>query len=114
MKPVRPGELRHKLEVRRANTTQNAQGGYDGPWEPVAAVWGKVEGIDGHESMLAHALEGVSSYRITIRWRWGVRQSDQAVLGDGTALNIRSVSDPDGKRRWLTILADTDSVVRET
>jgi hypothetical protein len=34
------------------------------------------------------------------------------VLGTGMELNIRSISDPDGLGRWLTIMADNESAVK--
>jgi head-tail adaptor len=64
--------------------------------------------------MFAQALSGVSSYRITIRWRTGIKASDQIVLPDGTELNVTAPpADPDGRRRWLTIMADSGSVRAE-
>lgn len=107
------GRLRHTVVIRREVQVQNAKGGYDTSWQTVASPKAKVEGLDGRESMLAHALQGISSYRVTIRWRTGIKVSDQLVLPDGTELNIASANDPTGKREKLVILADTGSVRAE-
>ncbi|WP_375290912.1 phage head closure protein [Qipengyuania sp.] len=108
------GELRHRITIRRSEEVQNAKGGFDTAWSDVATVRAKIEGLDGRESMMAQALQGISSYRITIRYRAGIRASDQIRLSDGSTLNITAPpADPDGRRRWLTIMADSGSVRSE-
>lgn len=110
---MKAGALRDLVTIRRAEQVQNAKGGYDEAWVDLAEAWARVEGLDGRESMIAHALTGISAYRITIRHGPEVKANDQLVLPDGTELNIRSVSDPDGRRERLVILADTGSVQEE-
>ena len=108
------GRLRHRVLVRRAEQVRNAKGGFDDSWSTIADCRAEVEGLDGREAMFGQALQGVSSYRITIRWRAGIKASDQVVLPDGTEVNITAPpADPDGRRRWLTIMADTGSVRSE-
>lgn len=108
------GQLRTPIVVRRATQVQNVKGGYDEAWVTIASCRADVEGLDGREVMLAQSLQGISSYRITIRWCSGIRASDQVRLPDGTELNIAGPpSDPDGRRRWLTLMADTGAVRAE-
>lgn len=106
------GRLRHRITIRRPTETANGKGGFTTGWATIAgSVAAEVEGLDGREAMFAQALQGISSYRITIRWRAGIKASDQVVLPDGSQLNIAAPpADPDGRRRWLTIMADTGSV----
>ena len=113
--PPTAGELRHSIRVRRAALVDDGHGGQERQWATVATPRAKVEGQDGREALIAHALEGISTYRLTIRHRTGLKPSDQVRLDDagGTLLNIKSISDPDGRRRWLQILASTDGVVPE-
>ena len=110
---LRAGQLRHRITIRRAQQIQNSKGGYDSSWLTVASPKARLEGLDGRESTLANTLQGISAWRITIRWRSGILQSDQILLADGTELNVASATDPDGKRERLIILADTGSVRRE-
>ncbi len=107
-------DLRHSIVVERSTSVQNPKGGYNTAWAPIASVWAAIKGLDGRESVMAQVLEGISFYRLTIRWCDDLRQSDQIILDDGKRLNIRSIMDPDGRRRWLQILADTGSVERDT
>lgn len=110
---LRAGLLRHRITIRRATQVQNAKGGYTSSWTTVATPKARLEGMGGRESMIASTLQGISAWRITIRWRAGILQSDQLVLPDGTELNVVSAADPDGKRERLVIMADTGSVRRE-
>jgi SPP1 family predicted phage head-tail adaptor len=108
------GQLRTPIVIRRPGQMKNEKGGFDVAWTTIAKCRADVEGLDGREVMMAQALQGVSSYRITIRWRAGIRASDQVLLPDGTELNIAGPpADPDGRKRWLTIMADTGAVRSE-
>lgn len=102
--------LRHSIEIRRLPNIPTGKGGYVGRFTTVAAPKAEIEGLDGRESMLESALRGIRSYRITIRWRSDIDQADQIRLRDGTSLNLKSASDPDGRRRWLVLLADDEAV----
>jgi head-tail adaptor len=68
-------------------------------------------------------LEGISVFRIRIRWRSDMLASDQLQAADEAdpcfgfdadsklrAVNIRSIVDPDGRREQLVIIADTASI----
>ena len=104
-----PGRLRDRVEIRRATLTRVRGGGDEATWSSLATVWAEVIGINGRESMLAQAMQGVSAYKITIRYREDIDDADQLVHRS-RELNIRSISDPDGRREQLLILADTGSV----
>lgn len=106
---TRAGRLRHWVTVRRPQQVQDTKGGYTTAWTQIARFKADIEGLAGREAMLADTLQGISAYRITARWRAGIRPSDQATLPDGTVLNIASATDPDGRRRDLVIMADTGS-----
>lgn len=114
MKPLRSEDLRHKLEIRRPIEVQNDVGGYDSSWSTIATPWAEVLGLDGRESVMDHALQGISTFRIRIRWRAGIEAADQVRGYAGLELNITSAVDPDGKREQLVILATTESTRAET
>lgn len=107
--------LRHRITIRRATEIDNGKGGYStGPWEPVATVFAAVTGLDGRESVMNQVLQGVSVYKIEIRWRGDVRASDQlrssgSCFG-GRDVNITSAVDPDGRRESLVIIGSTAAV----
>lgn len=110
---MRAGRLRHQVTIRRATETENGKGGYATAWDDVATVSAEVTGLDGRESVMDQVLQGISVYRVRIRWRGDILASDQlrsagACFG-GRDVNIRSVVDPDGRREQLVIIADTAS-----
>ena len=115
MAPLRAGDLKHRVTIRRAVEVKTATGGYSASWEPVVTVWAEVRGLGGRESVMDKVLQGVSVYRIRIRWRGDVLTTDQ-LRAEGAAflgrdLNIRSADDPDGTRDQLVIVADSASTL---
>lgn len=117
--PLRAGQLRRRVTVRRARQVDDGHGGETREWFTPAILRAQVEGQDGREAVIAHALEGISTYRITTRYRSDLQDSDQLVLDDAldpvcaTRLNITSITDPDGRRIQLQIIATTAGVVPE-
>ncbi len=107
---IAAGRLRHRVTIRRNTTTPKPNApGYTSAWADYATIWAEVIGVNGREAVIAQALQGISSYRITIRYRTDITDADQLRYG-AIDLNIRSISDPDGMREQLLILADTGSV----
>lgn len=106
------GRLRERIEIRRLKDTKTRAGGQARTWTTLpgmACVPAEVIGISGREAVIAHSLQGVSTYRITIRYRRGIKAKDQ-ILWDGLELNIIAPpSDPKGRREELQIIADTSA-----
>lgn len=103
--------LRHRISICRPTETKNARGGFETNWIELVKPFAEVIGLDGRESLRDQVLQGTSFYQVTIRWRAGVRPSDQLRSDDGCFggkdVNIRSAVDPTGRREELLILADT-------
>lgn len=105
---VRAGRLRSRITILRQSKAPTGKGGFTATWtgdpKPIAA---EVIAISGREDTIDHVLQGVSVYRITVRWRADLSVREQLRLADGRVLNIKSADDPDGRRRDLLIIADT-------
>lgn len=111
MIPLRTADLRHKITIRRPAQAPDGKGGYTSTWSTIASCFAEIHGLDGRESTMEHVLEGVSVYRIRIRWRDGleVKASDQVRCAAGD-LNVTAPgSDPDGTRQQLIIMVSTAS-----
>jgi len=107
--PLRSGELNRRVSLSRIALADDGKGAQVETPTIFATVWAEAISQNGRESMLAGALQGISSWRIRIRWRADVTTDDQVTL-DGKLLNIRSVEDPTGRREQLVIFADSASV----
>lgn len=101
------GRLRHRIEVQRRTDVGDGAGGYTGQWATFLTLSAEVIGLAGREAMIAGALTGVTPYRITIRYRRDVSVQHQ-LIHEGRKLNIRSINDPDGLGRWLTLVCDNE------
>ena len=104
------GRLRSRVTIRRLTIGDDGHGGPTRTWNTLATVAAEVISQNGREAVIAGALQGVSAYRVTIRWRADPpRAADQLRLDDGTDLNIRTCDDTDRRREQLVIFADTAS-----
>jgi len=108
------GRLRDRITIRRPTVTASGKGGQTRGWETVAAwVPAEIIGQSGREAVIANTLQGVATYRITIRWRSGVQAKDQILWhspGGDVELNVLAPpSDPTGRRVMLQIIADTSA-----
>lgn len=105
---VRAGRLRSRVAIMRQTQVATGKGGFTASWnadpKPIAA---EVIAISGREDTIDHVLQGISVYRITVRWRANLSPREQLRLANGQVLNIKSADDPDGRRRDLVIIADT-------
>ncbi|MBM7407059.1 MULTISPECIES: phage head closure protein [Sphingomonas] len=111
MSSLAAGRLRHRIEIRRRSRQKDGKGGYTDEWATIATPRAEVASLDGKEGLAEHVLQGVSSYRIVIRYREGIRTDDQVRHG-ALELNITSAADPHGTREQLVILATTAAALK--
>ncbi len=93
-------ELRHRVDLLEPVETDDGAGGRIVTWATRDTVWAQVVSLKGKEKQRAEAQTAESPYSVTLRYRADV-SSDMRVAFDGLMLDISSVADPDGRRRWL-------------
>ncbi len=110
------GRLKDRITIRRATKVSDGKGGYTPTWSTVAEVWAEVVSQNGREAVIASTLQGISSYRITIRRRTDIRAGDQLLYRPRGAvavqeLNIKAppVDDPFDPLSATVIFADTEA-----
>lgn len=110
------GRLRERISIRRKQDAQTAAGGQARSWVPrpgMTDVPAEILSQSGRESVIANTLQGIATYRITIRWREGIEASDQVLWkrksGDVELNILAPPADPTGRREMLQILADTSA-----
>lgn len=113
--PFEAGRLNERIEIRRLTDTPARAGGQQRAWTTITgmeSVPAEVIGQSGREGVIANTLQGVATFRITIRYRTGLKANDQVVWltnGDMELNILAPPSDPTGRRQFLQILADTSS-----
>ena len=107
---LRPGDLNHQVEIRQKVSAPKSDGGPGmvTSWQTIGTPWCKVEGLAGRESVIGEALQGIAVYRVTMRYREDFGPADQ-LRYRSLDLNVRSVTDPDGRREQIVVIADTGS-----
>lgn len=101
------GALRQRVTVERATESADGFGGTTRVWSDIATIKAEVLAQVARESNEAGAVLERVSWRIRLRFRQDIKTGDRLVLDNGETLNIRGVMDPDGRRRWLTLLAES-------
>lgn len=96
------GKLRHSIELQRKTRTDDGMGGFAVAWITYATVKAFVETRPGKEVVIADRLDASQVIRATIRYREGVDETDR-VIYKGKAHNIRSVSNLEGRDKWLLL-----------
>lgn len=108
--PGLSSRLNRQVDILKQSEVDDGLGGSAVVWSPVAeGLAAEVKGLSGREVMLEKVLQGVTVYRITLRYRpfetaWQIRYGQED-------LNVRSAVDPDGRRDELVIIADTDGAM---
>lgn len=106
--------MRDRVALQRPMEVKDSKGGRATSFEHVAVVPACIETLDGREAVIEHVLQGVSSYRIWIRWRGDVSAKWQVRVG-GVDLNISAPpANPDRRRRWLVFTATTAAALKST
>lgn len=100
---------RHKITIRRLVEVDDGKGAYTSEWVTIATPWAEAEGLSGREATLNDTPQTIAVYRFRIRWRDDILAADQVKFGS-IDLNITSAQDPDGMRRDLVLIADTEGV----
>ncbi len=106
------GKLRERLTFQRRSVVDNVSGNTDGPLVDFLTTAARVRPLRGAETVLAKKLKGVLTYEIKIRSSTlsrTIATEDRAidVRDPGRVFNIRSISNDDEHREYLTLIADT-------
>lgn len=106
----RAGRMRDRITIRRATDVQTGAGGLTRSWTTLASsLPAEVLGQSGRESVIGNTLQGISTFKLSIRHRTDIRAGDQVLL-NGLELNILGPPyDPTGRRQRTEFFADTSA-----
>lgn len=104
------GQLRSRIDLQLRILVDDGYGNETSDFVTQATVWAKFYFLRGGEEVMAGRLSGKQPAIITVRQNAATRALTpdwRIVTKDGQAWNIRAITDPDSKRAWLEILAES-------
>lgn len=106
LEPVRIGDLNRRIVLQQPDRTDNGRGGSAKAWEDVATVWAQMIPLRGNEALSENLLRDNQLWKVTIRFNGSVTPDWRFTHG-GREFNIRSAEDPDGRRHWTVMTAES-------
>lgn len=92
--------MRDRVTVQTRTTSPNAFGEATAEWSALAVRWASVEPLSGNEYWRAQQTQAGVTHRVTLRYLDGLSGLCRLVLEDGRTLEVQSVVNPDGNRRY--------------
>ena len=102
------GTLRHRLILQKPTVTSDGGGGQVRGWTMVTKLWGALSQKSGQEKTADGDYRDVGHTEVVIRYRSDVT-AQMRFVATGRVLNIVSVLDKEGGRRWLTCVCREES-----
>jgi SPP1 family predicted phage head-tail adaptor len=102
---IKMGELRHKIDIERAQLISDGIGGSTKTWASIGTPWAKIKPMRGGERLQAMRIEATISHVITIRYKSGYLPSDR-VNYNGRIMQIRAVINIDERNKWIELYCD--------
>ncbi len=97
--------LRHRVELQSVSTSRDIIGGLVETWAAYATVWAEVRQASGREIWYRQQMNAQAAWTVGIRYRADVTTKHRVAYGSRT-FEIRSVIDPEQRRRFLMIGCD--------
>lgn len=118
MKPLNPGDFRHRVSIQASTTVRQADGGNVPTWATFATVSCEIKPLAGRQLALAQAssITSTSTHQIRMRWRPDLEMNHRllfrvpAVQGSpGRVFAINSTNNTE-ERRVELVLTVTEQV----
>lgn len=100
------GALRNRVALELRQQAANASTGIAETFAPVASVWGAVEATRGSVYIGSIQVGEAITHRITLRWVDPTTFTHLSVNDGAQRFRKRDARDPDGRRRWLEVMAE--------
>lgn len=106
---LRIAALNCRIHIEQPVRVPDGRGGQVKSWEPAASdpnPWAQMIPLRGDEALNQALVEARQLWKVTTRWRDDVTP-DNRLVWDGRVLNIRTAEDPDRRRKWLVMTAES-------
>ncbi len=106
MLAIATGKLNRRVTIQAPVRSENGKGGILKSWDDLITVWAEMIPLRGSEALDQALLERRQIWKVTIRHRDDV-SPDNRLQFRGRPMNIITAEDPDGKRQWLVLTAES-------
>lgn len=103
---MRIGNLNRRITIQAPARADNGKGGHTKSWADAGDAWAEMIPLRGGEALSQAVLESRQVWKVTIHYRADVT-TECRILFEGRPLNIQTAEDPDGRRRWLVMTAES-------
>ncbi|MDA0780673.1 MAG: phage head closure protein [Rickettsiales bacterium] len=97
--------MRERVKFQTESDVADGGGGFTATWINHVTVWGKVSPVKIDEEAQADQLQAEVLYKIKIRYRSDLSEK-MRIVWQGKNLNIRSITNPDERKRYNEIIAE--------
>lgn len=109
---IATGSMREKVRIERLSQVGDGMGGFTSNWQSIAAnLSARIVPLGGTERLIAEGLQATGMFTIVIRYSTDVASvtgADRLVNErTGVTYNIRNVSNPDERHRFIQIVCET-------
>lgn len=104
---MRAGKLRHRVDVQAISRVPDGAGGQAKTWTSFAtSVACEIIPLTGGEAFRHGMASNTQMYRVTMHYRSDITPAHR-LAWDGVFLNIRTIGDPENRRRNLVMTAES-------
>lgn len=103
---MRLGALRNRVTLEMRQQAADNSTGIAETFATVAEVWGAVEATRGSVYIGSIQVGDAITHRITLRWVDPSTFTHLSVNEGAQRFRKRDARDPDGRRRWLEVMAE--------
>ena len=98
------GDVRERVLFLLEQSVSDGMGGETAQWVDMESRWAKVKPVRGNEAVDGGRVAARQTYLVTARWdrlTSAITTADR-IWWNGRELNIRTITNRDMRRRWLT------------
>lgn len=103
------GTMRDRVQLLRKDMSAEAEGGHSVSYVPLATVWARVRSLSGRAGGEADSRTARISHSVVMRFRTDLNAGDRVIFR-GTALEVISAEDLNGRRAYLSCACTQTSV----
>jgi SPP1 family predicted phage head-tail adaptor len=106
---MQSGQLRKRVVFQQRSTSLDGYGQQLTTWTDMFTAWAEIEALTARELFAAQAVQSESTHKITVRYRPEFANPTATnalrITYQGRIFNISGATDPDERKRTVSIMA---------